>query len=222
MDRALDRFPHKNRTFEFRLQARARSETNNYKRLWIALLIGFWKQINVLIWTSSFENVFRCKSYSNIFNRARSETNNYKSLWIALLIGFQIRIELLNLESKPERDLNTDNYKSLWIVHASTGFQLKNRTFEFRNQALARSEANNYKSLWIALLIGFQNKNRTFEFRIQTTARSETNSYKSLWIALLIGFQIRIELLNLESKPERDLKQTIIKVFGSRSWSVSK
>ena len=38
---------------------------------------------------------------------------------------------------------------------------------------------------------------------------------------LLIGFQIRIELLNLESKPECDLKQIIIKVFGSRSWSLS-
>ena len=60
----------------------------------------------------------------------------------------------------------------------------------------------------------FPDKNRTFEFRIQTRARSETNNYKSLWIALLIGFQIRIELLNLESKPERDLKQIIIKVFG--------
>ena len=67
----------------------------------------------------------------------------------------------------------------------------------------------------------FPNKNKTFEFRIQTRARSETNNYKSLWIALLIGFQIRIELLNLESKPERDLKQIIIKVFGSCPRSVS-
>ena len=56
-----------------------------------------------------------------------------------------------------------------------------------------------------------------FVFKSKTRARSETNNYKSFWIALLIGFQIRIELLNLESKPERDLKQIIIKVFGSRS-----
>ena len=91
MDRALDRFPNKNRTFEFRIQTRARSETNNYKSLWIALLIGFQIRIELLNLESKPE--------------ARSETNNYKSLWIALLIGFQIRIELLNLESKPERDL---------------------------------------------------------------------------------------------------------------------
>ena len=150
MDRALDRFPNKNRTFEFRIQTRARSETNNYKSLWIALLIYFWKQINVLIPSlqSSLEKVFRCKSYSNIFN----------SIFIL----------------------------ELWSVS-------KNRIQKW----YLCSES-------------------------KTRARSETNNYKSLWIALLIGFQIRIELLNLESKPERDLKQIIIKVFGSRSWSVSK
>ena len=119
--------------------------------------------------------------------RARSETNNYKRLWIALLIGFQIRIELLNLESKPERDLK----------------QIIIKVFESRSWSVST------------------NKNRTFEFRIQTRARSETNNYKRLWIALLIGFHIRIELLNLESKPEHDLKQIILKVFGSRSWSIS-
>ena len=123
-------------------------------------------------------------------------------------------------KSKTRARSETNHYKSLWIA-LLIGFHNKNRTFEFRIQTRARSETNNYKSLWIALLIGFHNKNRTFEFRIQTRARSETNNYKSLWIALLIGFQIRIELLNLESKPERDLKQIIIKVFGSCSRSVS-
>ena len=101
------------------------------------------------------------------------------------------------------------------------GFQIRIELLNLESKPEPDLKQIIIKSLWIALLIGFHNKNRTFEFRIQTRARSETNNYKSLWIALLIGFQIRIELLNLESKPERDLKQIIIKVFGSRSWSVS-
>ena len=173
MDRALDRFPNKNRNYEFRIEA-----------------------------------------------RARSETNNFKSLWIALLIGFQIRIAILNLESKPERDLKQIIIK----VFRSRSWSVSNIRIELlcsESKTRARSETNNYKSLSIALLIGFQNKNRTAEFRIQARARSEANNFKSLWIALLIGFQMRIEILNLESKPERDLKQIILKVFGSRSWSIS-
>ena len=141
MDRALDRFPNKNRNYEFRIEA-----------------------------------------------RAQSETNNFKSLWIALLIGFQIRIEILNLESKPERDLK----------------QIIIKVFRSRSWSVSK--------IRIELLCS----------ESKTRARSETNNYKSLWIALLIGFQIRIEILNLESKPERNLKQIILKVFGSRSWSVSK
>ena len=147
MDRTLDRFPNKNKTFEFRIQT-----------------------------------------------RARSETNNYKSLWIALLIGFQIRIELLNLESKPERDLKQIIIKVFGSCPRSVS-TIRIELLNLETKALARSETNNYKSLWIALLIGFQNKNRTVQFRIQARARSEANNFKSLWIALLICFWKQINVL---------------------------
>ena len=41
-----DRFPKQNRSLESK--TRARSETNNYKSLWIALLIGFQIRIEMI------------------------------------------------------------------------------------------------------------------------------------------------------------------------------
>ena len=49
LDRGLDPFPNTNRIFEFRIQTRARSEKNNFKSLWITLLIDF-----SLDWRRSF------------------------------------------------------------------------------------------------------------------------------------------------------------------------
>ena len=182
MVRALDRFPNKNRNHEFRIEA-----------------------------------------------RAQSETNNFKSLWIALLIGFQIRIEILNLESKPERDLKQIIIK----VFRSRSWSVSKIRIELlcsESKTRARSETNNYKSLWIALLIYFWKQinvlNPSLHIQLGKSLRckSYSNIFNSIFILELHipRTEYKNDICVQNPKPERDLKQIIIKVFGSRSWSVSK
>ena len=155
MDRALDRFPNKNRTVEFRIEARARSETNNYKSLWIALLIVFQNKNRTV--------EFRIQA------RARSETNNYKSLWIALLIGFHNKNRTFEFRIQARARSEANNFKSLWIALLIYFWKQINVLIPSLHLQLGRRKS--YSNIFNSIFILELSKNRIqkciFVFRIQ-------------------------------------------------------
>ena len=197
-----------------------------FKSLWFALLIDFWIQINFLFsslhplaWKTISMQVK--KSYSNICFRAAYSKNKIQKWYLCS-------------ETKPELDLKNINLKVFgsryWSISESKlifYFHPCNSSLEKVFRCKARSVQNTFKSLWFALLIDFWMQiNFLFSslhpLAWKTISMQVKKSYSNICFRAAYS-KNKIQKLYLcsETKPELDLKNIILKVFGSRYWSIS-
>ena len=207
-------------------RCRARSVQNTFKSLWFALLIDFWIQINFLFsslhplaWKTISMQVK--KSYSNICFRAAYSKNKIQKWYLCS-------------ETKPELDLKNiilkvfgSRYWSISECKLIFYFHPCNSSLEKVFRCRARSVQNTFKSLWFALLIDFWMQiNFLFSslhpLAWKTISMQVKKSYSNICFrAAYSKNKIQKWYLCSETKPELDLKNIILKVFGSRYWSIS-
>ena len=215
-----------NSSFKNIFRCRAWFVQNTFKSLWFALLIDFWIQINFLF-SSSHPLAWKTismqvkKSYSNICFRAAYSKNKIQKWYLCS-------------ETKPELDLKNiilkvfgSRYWSISECKLIFYFHPCNSSLEKVFRCRARSVQNTFKSLWFALLIDFWIQiNFLFSslhpLAWKTISMQVKKSYSNICFrAAYSKNKIQKWYLCSETKPELDLKNIILKVFGSRYWSIS-
>ena len=161
------------------------------------------------------------KSYSNICFRVAYSKNKIQKWYLCS-------------ETKPELDLKNiilkvfgSRYWSISECKLIFYFHPCNSSLEKVFRCRARSVQNTFKSLWFALLIDFWIQiNFLFSswhpLAWKTISMQVKKSYSNICFrAAYSKNKIQKWYLCSETNPERDLYKIILKVFGSRCWSIS-
>ena len=161
------------------------------------------------------------KSYSNICFRAAYSKNKIQKWYLCSETKPELDLKNINLKVFGSRYWSISECKLIFYFHPC------NSSLEKVFRCKARSVQNTFKSLWFALLIDFWMQiNFLFSslhpLAWKTISMQVKKSYSNICFRAAYS-KNKIQKLYLcsETKPELDLKNIILKVFGSRYWSIS-